>query len=124
MGTTSKPAHTGRVLDDGSTQLYFCEYNDFGNITTAVDPVGRTFSYTYAPNGIDLLDTRQTRAGQSELLHQITYNAQHKPLTSTDAAGQTTIFTYTEPRGQIESSTDPLGHRTTYDTTPTATSRR
>ena len=63
VGTTSKPTHTGRVLDDGSTQLYYREYNDFGNITTAVDPAGRTFSYTYAANGIDLLETRQTRAG-------------------------------------------------------------
>ena len=113
VGTTSKPAHIGRVLDDGSTQLYSREYNDFGNITTAVDPVGRTFSYTYAPNGIDLLETRQTRAGQSELLHQLTYNGQHQPLTSTDAAGQTTSFTY-NTRGQIESSTDPLGNKTTY----------
>ncbi|HTX52461.1 MAG TPA: cysteine peptidase family C39 domain-containing protein, partial [Candidatus Baltobacteraceae bacterium] len=34
--TTSKPAHVGRVLDDGSTQLYYYEYNDFGNVTTAV----------------------------------------------------------------------------------------
>jgi RHS repeat-associated protein len=113
IGTTSAPAHIGRVLDDGSPQLYYREYNDFGNITKAVDPVGRTFSYTYAPNGIDLLATRQTRAGQSELVHQLTYNAQHQPWTSTDAAGQTTIFTYTA-RGQIESSTDPLGHTTTY----------
>jgi YD repeat-containing protein len=113
VGATSEPAHTGRVLDDGSTQLYYREYNDFANITTAVDPIVRTFSYTYAPNGIDLLATRQTRTGQSELLHEFTYNAQHQPWTSTDAAGQTTIFTYTT-RGQIESSTDPLGHKTTY----------
>jgi RHS repeat-associated protein len=113
VGTTSKPTHTGRVLDDGSTQLYYREYNDFGNTTTAVDPAGRTFSYTYAANGIDLLETRQTRAGQSELMRQTTYNAQHLPLTSTDAAGQTSTFTY-NTQGQITAATDPLGNTTAY----------
>ena len=113
VGTTSKPTHIGRVLDDGSTQLYYREYNDFGDITTAIDPAGRTFSYTYAANGIDVLETRQTRAGQSELMRQATYNAQHQPLTVTDAAGQTTTFTY-NTRGQQATATDPLGNTTTY----------
>jgi RHS repeat-associated protein len=128
IGTIGKPTHTGRVLDDGSTQLYYREYNGFGNITKAVDPVGRTFSYTYAANGIDLLETRQTRAGQSELMQQTTYNAQHLPLTLTDAAGQTTTCTYTNytPQGtyytalgglQTVTATDALGNTTTiqYD---------
>ena len=30
VGSTSKPAHIGRVLDDDSTQLYTYEYNGFG----------------------------------------------------------------------------------------------
>lgn len=59
VGSTNKPAHVGRVLDDGSTQLYTYEYNGFGNVTKMIDPVGRTFSYTYAENGIDLLESRQ-----------------------------------------------------------------
>ena len=113
VGTTNKPAHIGRVLDDGSTQLYYREYNDFGNITTAVDPAGRTFSYTYAANEIDLLETQQTRAGQSELMRQVAYSVQHLPLISTDAAGQATTFTY-NTRGQIATVTDALGNTTTY----------
>jgi RHS repeat-associated protein len=113
VGTTSKPSYTGRVLDDGSTQLYYREYNNFGNITTAVDPAGRTFSHTYAANGIDLLETRQTRAGQSELMSQTTYNVHHQPLAATDAAGQTTAFTY-NTRGQIATATDALGNITIY----------
>jgi YD repeat-containing protein len=99
VGSTNKPSHVGRVLDDGSTQLYSYEYNGFGNITKQVDPIGRTFSYIYAENGIDLLEVRQTRAGQSELLSKMTYNAQHLPLTSTDAAGQTTNYTYNARTG-------------------------
>jgi RHS repeat-associated protein len=113
VGATSQPAHTGRVLDDGSTQLSYREYNNFGRVTTAVDPAGRTFSYTYAANGIDLLETRQTRAGQSELLRQTAYNAHHEPLTSTDAARQTTTFSY-NARGQVTTVIDALGNTTTY----------
>lgn len=113
VGSTSKPAHVGRVLDDGSTQLYTYEYNDFGNVTKTIDPVGRTFSYIYDANGIDLLEVRQTRAGQNELLSQTTYNAQHLPLTVKDAAGQTTTYTY-NARGQILTETNALGGTKTY----------
>src|SRR5206468_5686281 len=100
----------------GSTQFYTYEYNDFGNITKTIDPVGRTFSYIYAENGIDLLEVRQTRAGQNELLWQTTYNSQHLPLTVKDAAGQTTTYTY-NARGQVLTVTNALGETTTchYD---------
>ena len=83
-----------------------------------IDPIGRTFSYIYATNGIDLLEIRQTRAGQNELLSRMTYNAQHLPLTSTDAAGQTTTYTY-NARGQLLTRTNAKNETTTYiyDTT-------
>ena len=114
VGSTNKPAHVGRVLDDGSTQLYTYEYNGFGNVTKMIDPVGRTFSYIYdEANGIDLLETRQTRAGQNELLSKMTYNAQHLPLTSTDAAGQMTTYTY-NARGQVLTKTNAKNETTTY----------
>jgi RHS repeat-associated protein len=114
VGNTNKPAHIGRVLDDGSTQLYTYEYNDFGNLMKMIDPEGRTFSYIYADNGIDLLEVRQTRAGQSQLLSQTTYNDQHLPLTSRDAAGQVTKYTY-NARGHILTRTDAQGNTTTYN---------
>src|ERR1700730_6043190 len=106
VGSTNKPTHIGRVLDDGSTQLYTYEYNGFGNITKTIDPMGRTFSYIYAENGIDLLEVRQTRAGRNELLSKNTYDAPHLLLTSTDAAGQTTTYTY-NARGQVLTETNP-----------------
>src|SRR6185312_4579503 len=113
VGNTNKPAHVGRVLDDGSTQLYTYEYNGFGNVIKQIDPVERTFSHIYAENGIDLLETRQTRAGQNELLSKTTYNDQHLPVTSTDAAGQTTTHTY-NPRGQMLTRTNAKNETTTY----------
>lgn len=116
-GNTSRPAKIGRVLDDGTTQLHTYAYNGFGHVTNSIDPIGRTFSYVYATNGIDLLEVHQTRAGNNELLFSATYNAQHLPLTQTDAAGQTTTFTYNE-RGQLLTETNPKGETTsyTYDT--------
>jgi RHS repeat-associated protein len=112
-GSTNKPAHIGRVLDDGSTQLYTYEYNELGNVTKTIDPVGRTFSYIYAHNGIDLSEIRQTRAGQSELLSQMMRNAQHLPLIKIDAARQTTSYTY-NPRGQVLTETNARNETTTY----------
>jgi RHS repeat-associated protein len=80
-----------------------------------IDPVGRTFSYVYADNGIDLLEVRQTRDGQNELLLKRTYKAQHPhlPDTSTDAAGQTTTYTYNK-FGQVETVRNAKNETTTY----------
>jgi RHS repeat-associated protein len=117
VGTSSRPTKVGRVLDDGTTQLYTYAYDGFGHVTNSIDPLGRTFSYVYAANGIDLLEVRQTRAGNNELLSRMTYNAQHLPLTTVDAAGQTNTFTY-NARGQLLTETNPKGETTTntYDT--------
>lgn len=117
VGTNNRPLHVGRVLDDGSTQLYTYAYDGFGHVIQSVDPLGRTFSYAYASNGIDLLEVRQTRAGNNELLARMTYNAQHLPLTTVGADGQTNTFTY-NARGQLLTETNPKGETTsyTYDT--------
>jgi RHS repeat-associated protein len=117
IGPSTRPAHIGRVLDNGRTQLYTHSYNSFGHLTNSVDPVGRSFSYNYATNGIDLLEVRQTRAGNNELLSKMSYNSQHRPLTATDASGQSTTFTY-NPRGQVLTVTDAKNETTTfsYDT--------
>ncbi|MBX9722770.1 MAG: hypothetical protein K2X81_15325, partial [Candidatus Obscuribacterales bacterium] len=69
---------------DGSTgkakQVKKFEYNSFGKITKEIDPLGRTFSYKYADNEIDLLEKRQTRDGSNELVANWTYNKQHRPV--------------------------------------------
>jgi RHS repeat-associated protein len=117
VGNNNLPTHVGRVLDDGSTQLYTQAYNPFGHLTNSIDPVGRTFSYIYDTNGIDLLEIHQTRAGNNELLFRAAYNSQHRPLTITDAAGETNTFSY-NARGQLLTATDPKNETTTfaYDT--------
>jgi RHS repeat-associated protein len=113
IGSSSKPTRIGRVQEDGQTQLYVNGYNAFGLLTNSIDPVGRTFSYLYASNGIDLLEIRQTRAGNNELLARMTYNAQHRPLTGVDASGQTNVFAYNS-RGQLLASTNPKSETMSY----------
>ncbi len=98
--------------------------NSLGKVTRRTDPVGRATIFNYFPNGIDLQEVRQVNGQSTDLLEMYTYNAQHLPLTITDAAGQTTTYTYntagqlltvvTPPRGGLT-----LAQRTTtysYDT--------
>lgn len=113
VGSSDQPTKIGRVLDDGSTQLYTYAHNTRGNVINAIDPIGRELSYIYATNGIDLLEVRQTRGANNELLARATFNNQHRPLTTTDAAGQTTTNTY-NARGQLLTTTNPKGETTTY----------
>ncbi|MDA8093981.1 MAG: RHS repeat protein [Betaproteobacteria bacterium] len=112
-GTLQTPSDVGRVLSDGTSQVTHYNYNVQGLVTQRIDPDGRETDYTYAPNGIDLVEVQQKTASGFDVLARYTYNAQHEPLTYTDAAGQTTTYTY-NARGQRTSVTDPLGETTTY----------
>jgi len=119
-GTSSNRTATGRVLDDGTSQVTRRTYNFYGHVTQATDPLGRVTDYVYAANQIDLLEIRQKTGplpGNYEVLGKFTYNAQRLPLTTTDAAGQTTTYTY-NPRGQPLTVTNAKNETTTfgYDT--------
>ena len=117
-GSSNLPIAAGRVLDDGTTQLFQYQYNSFGQVTQFTDPSGRQLTYSYASNNIDLLSITNTTNASSQLMWSATYNTQHEPLTVTDASGQTTKFTYNSA-GQRLTETDPLKETTrfTYSTT-------
>jgi RHS repeat-associated protein len=112
-GTLDKPTNIGRVLDDGTTQLTQLMYNGAGNPTSIIDPIGRQTLFTYAANLIDLLTIQQKTGSGNTTIGQFTYNARHRPLTYTDAAGQTASYAY-NAAGQLVQMTDPLGETTTY----------
>ena len=112
-GIGDRPTRIGRVLDDGTTQLWQTDRDSWGNIVRSVDPLGRTFTYVYAANFIDLLEVRQVRGAPSERLMRATYNDQHQPLTITDAAGQTTRHAY-NPRGQLTQVVNARGETTDF----------
>ena len=107
-GSYDGPTRIGRVLDDGSTQLTQYAYNPFGNMTLMVDPAGRTTSFTYAPNMIDMVQVLQAAPEGDQQLAGYTYNGQHRPLSYTNAAGQATRYTY-NAAGQLTQTALPLG---------------
>jgi len=112
-GTSAAPEKIQRVLPDGTPQLTQTQTNFLGNITKMIDPLGRTTESLYAANGVDLTEIRQTTGGVNERQLAITYNAQHLPLTVTDAAGSVTTFTY-NARGQVLTVRNALNQTTTF----------
>jgi RHS repeat-associated protein len=112
-GDGRQPSVTARVLDDGTTQAYQAQYNTLGQVTKRVDPLGRETVLEYDTNGIDLLRVKQKNGAGYDLLETRTYNAQHEPLTVTDAAGQPTTYTY-NAQGQIATLTNAKNETTTY----------
>jgi len=116
-GAGSQPITTARVLDDGTIQTRVAQYNPQGRIIKSTDAVGRVTTYVFSTDGLDLLEVRNTTGTANELLVRNTYNTQHRPLTITDAAGQTTTFTY-NAAGQIQTITNPKSETTTFAYTP------
>jgi len=123
-GTLGTPTVTGRVLDDGTTQLFKASYNttnltppQTGSLASTTDPKGRSTKYTYAANQIDLLTIQQLTTAPSTYTTIATYgsyNTLHEPQTYTDAAGQVWHMTY-NTAGQITSITDPSTGLTTWN---------
>lgn len=107
------PTAVKQLLPDGNTQTWTYAYNAQGKPTKTVDPMGRTMSYVYSTDGLDLLEAHNITGGTDELLAKYTYNTQHRPLTATDASGQSTTMTY-NGQGQLLSATNPKGQVTTY----------
>ena len=114
-GSYTQPIATGRVLDDGTTQLSRASYDTGGyyKVTETVDPLGRTTSFAYS-NHVDLAAISQTTAyGVQQTIAQFIYNTHHRPTYYTDAAGQTWTYAY-NAAGQLTSATNSLGQTTTY----------
>jgi RHS repeat-associated protein len=109
----AKPSQKGRILDDGTTQLYQYQYNAIGKVTQQIDPLSRETDYFYASNNIDLLFVKQKNGSGEDLVASYTYNGQHEPLSATDASGQTTTFTY-YPNGQVHTVTNAKSQTATY----------
>ena len=113
VGTSDEPSKIARVIEDGSTQLWEYERNALSYVTRAVDPLGRETRFDYAENGIDVVQIRQKQGSAYETIASSSWNSQHRPLSFTDAAGQTTTYTW-NARGQLLTTTNPLGETISY----------
>jgi RHS repeat-associated protein len=108
-----QPTQKGRIMDDGSTQLFQYQYNAIGKVTQEIDPLGRETDYTYATNNIDLMTVNQVNGSGNDLLSSANYNNQHEPLMTTDASGQSTHYSY-YPNGEVHTVTNAKSQVTTY----------
>jgi len=113
-GMQPLPVTEGRIIVDSDgtkkTQLKKFTYNSFGQVTSSVDPMGRSVSYVYSPDGIDLLKTID---GDGNILEEKVYNSKHQPLTVIDGSGKRWKYSY-DDAGHLLSQTSPLGETTTY----------
>jgi RHS repeat-associated protein len=116
-GSMPLPSKVMRILDDGTTQTFAYEYNQSGKPTKVTDPVGRETVYVYGEanvpdanattgSGTDLLEVKQKNGATYDTLSSNTYDASHRVLTTTEAAGQVSTFTY-DSQGRIATSVTP-----------------
>ena len=112
--TIGRPSLVGRVVDQsGTTQLNQYSYNSLGNVTSAIDPAGRTTLYTYQSNGIDVGQVQHYNGSSYDTVWSAVYNDRHLPTKITDAAGQVTTIQYNS-FGEVSTVTDPKNETTTY----------
>jgi RHS repeat-associated protein len=130
-GSYAQPSAVGRVVEDGSSQIYRYEYNARGRKTKEIDPLLRETVYVYGDNntpdanpasgtGTDLLQVKRKNGGSYDVLATYTYNTQHQPLTIADALGKTTTYTY-NTAGQVLTVTTPPAQGQSQGATTTFT---
>ncbi len=112
-GTSNRPISVSRTITGGATQKSEFQNNAFGRVIQSKDPIGRKKNFYYAANNIDLLEVRQTRGSNNDLLEKWQYNDKHLPLVYIDGSGQTSTFSY-NANGQILTFTDQDHKVTTY----------
>lgn len=117
VGFSNKPKTVSRKIDETNTQTWQYEYNAFGRVTKAIDPIGRTFSFAYAANNVDLLEKREVKGGNNFLIGKWQYNNEkHLPNVYIDGSGQRTQYAYNS-YGELTTITDANNDTTTmtYD---------
>ena len=131
-GSYAQPSGVGRVVEDGASQIYRYEYNARGRKTKEIDPLLRETVYVYGNNnvpdanpttgtGIDLLQVKRKNAGGTyDVLASYTYNALHRPLTSSTHSAATTTYTY-NAAGQVLTVTTPPAQGQSQGATTTFT---
>ena len=110
-GTINKPSSISQYTVQG-TQTSSFTYNILGKVTQSVDPAGRTFSFSYDSNNIDLLEKRETKGTDNYLIGHWEYNSQHEPNIYIDGSSQQTHFYYSAV-GELTSVVDADSKTTT-----------
>ena len=110
---TFLPTQIGSILDGSTQRTVALAYDQWGNVTNAVDATGRVTRFIFSTNGIDLLQVAQKNAATFDTLAAFTYNAQHLPLV-TVVNGSTNQIGYTT-NALVQYVTNGLGQVTTFN---------
>jgi RHS repeat-associated protein len=86
-------------------------YDNFGNVLSATDELGRVTTYTYDSNN-DMLSMAPPAVGGSNPTTTYTYNSFGEVLTKTDPLGNVTTNTY-DSHGNLTSVTTPAPNSST-----------
>jgi RHS repeat-associated protein len=114
-GTSGYPSQVIRLLAGNVVQSWSYEYNDLGNVTKTIDPLGRVTRYDYAANQIDVTGIFQKVGTEFQRLAAFSnYGPHHRPGTIIDASGQVTTAIY-NTRGQLTAVTNPKGETVTFE---------
>ncbi|GLW90304.1 hypothetical protein Aglo03_11200 [Actinokineospora globicatena] len=81
-------------------------------LDAAIDPYGRRTDYTYDAAGQITKATGLAGTANSYTATQVSWGAFSQPLTTTDAAGKVSTFTY-DAKGNLLTAKDPLNRTTT-----------
>ena len=114
MESTSGGA-TETIAYTPQAQIDQYQYNALGFATQHIDPIGRTFSYSYASNNIDLQEIRETKGTDNFLIGHWDYNSSSNPHCQTDyidGSAQTTQYGYNS-LSEIQTIKDPNNNTTT-----------
>jgi RHS repeat-associated protein len=116
QGSEILPAVVARVMPDSTTWYTYYTRNSIGKVTQSIEKwvsggvaQYRTNSYSYAANGIDMLQHN----GATGAAETWSYNAHHQVLYHTNALGEVTSFTYNGNQ-QLATRTTPAGLVSTY----------
>ena len=120
-GTQVQPSLMARKLPDGSTWYTAYARNSFGLPTSETSTYGtdnpastRTYTYTYAANGQDVVERR---GPGNVLLATYGYNTRHQRTNEIVWPDSTTSYTNTwtyDAQGRLESKTTAAGQTTSY----------
>lgn len=113
-GSLIAPSATGRVLDDGTSQVTKAEYTTDttanvgkGQLLSQTDALGRKSKFTYSNLDLTKIEQQISATPTWATLAQFTYNSAHQILTATDAANQVWRYAYNSA-GQMIYATNPL----------------
>ena len=131
-GLSARSGTIGRIYLPNSDQFTSYTYDEAGNLTRTVDPLGRTTTYVYSPKNL-LLEKRVSTSATPDAtdapvdLTTYTYD-DYGHMTSMKApSGEVTNYGYEPTTGhlrtihrvaQVPDSPTPVTHTTTFETNP------